>query len=76
MLLFRLEENVDIWCEERNLPKGALLSIEQIWALSRAWYGDRLSKDYAGRTAVAAEAIFTAVGLTGPFWSFDDLAAN
>ena len=76
MLLFQLEENIDGWCEATNLPQGALLSVEQIWALSQAWYDDRLSKDYEGRTAIAAEAIFTAVGLTGPFWSFEDLAAN
>lgn len=72
MLLFRLEENVEAWCRAKNMPRGALLSLDQIWALSQAWYGDRLSADYAGRTAVAAEAILTAVGLTGPFWSFSN----
>ena len=38
-------------------------------ALSRRWYKDRLSPDWAPKTREASQAIFTAVGLTGPFWT-------
>jgi hypothetical protein len=38
-------------------------------ALSRRWYRDRLSPDWAAKTREMSQAIFTAVGLTGPFWT-------
>lgn len=69
MLLFRSEENVADWCRINELPQGALLTMAQVWDLSQAWYGDRLSADYAGRTAAEAKSIFDSVGLSGPFWS-------
>jgi hypothetical protein len=71
MLLFRSEGNIDHWCKTTQMPRGELLSIEQVWRLSQAWYADRLSDSYQGRTAAQAEAIFRALGLEGPFWTFD-----
>lgn len=68
MLLFRSEEHVDRWCADRQLPKGALLSVDQGWQLARAWYFDRLDPAYRGRTPEEADAIFARVGLTGPQW--------
>ena len=38
-------------------------------ALSRRWYKDRLSPEWAPKTREVSQAIFTAVGLTGPFWT-------
>jgi hypothetical protein len=68
MLAFRSEEHVDRWCEAKGMPRGALLSIRQLWGLARAWYGDRLSEDWRRKTPEEAEAIFEEIGLTGPFW--------
>jgi hypothetical protein len=68
MLLFRSEEAVDAWCRARKAPRGAMLTVGQVWALARAWYGNRLSPDYHGRSPTEAQAIFAAVGLTGDFW--------
>lgn len=68
MLVFRSEEHVDRWCEAKGLPRGALLSIRQLWGLARAWYGDRLSEQWRRKTPEEAEAIFEEIGLTGPFW--------
>jgi hypothetical protein len=45
-----------------------MLSVEQGWNLAKAWYGDRLSPDFRGRTAAEAEAIFRGQGLTSAFW--------
>lgn len=70
MLLFRSEEGIRRWCDERNREPGAVLTLEQTWALSRAWYGNRLHPEFRGRNAVEAEAVFRSVGLTGAFWSF------
>lgn len=70
MLLFRSEENIDGWCARHQLSRGQLLTLQQVWSLSRLWYRGRMSPDYQGRTAQQAEAIFRQAGLTGPFWSF------
>ena len=44
------------------------MSLTQTWALSRAWYDNRLESTFRGRGAAAAEAILRDVGLTSPFW--------
>jgi len=70
MLLFRSEENIDAWCKKDKMPRGEILSLEQTWHLSKLWYHNRLSKDFAGRSVAEAEAIFAEVGLTSSFWKF------
>ena len=49
-------------------PRGEILSLERSWSLAKAWYGDRLSPEFRGRTAAEAEAIFCGEGLTSAFW--------
>ena len=44
------------------------MSLTQTWALSRAWYDNRLESTFRGRGAAEAQAILRDVGLTGPFW--------
>lgn len=45
-----------------------MLSIAQLWALSKAWYSNRLDFDYMGRTVDEAQQIFAQLGLNTPFW--------
>jgi Alkylmercury lyase len=68
MLLFRSEEHVDRWSDERGLSSGAVLTLDQTWGLARRWYADRLDPMWRRRTAEEAEAVFAELGLTGPFW--------
>jgi hypothetical protein len=68
MLAFRSEEHVDSWCEAKGIPRGALVTIRQLWGLARAWFGDRLSEQWRRKTPEEAEQIFEEVGLSGPFW--------
>ena len=68
MLLFRSEEHVAAWNRAKDLPKGAILSLEQQWELARIWYASRMSPDWRRRTADEAEAVFASLGLTGAFW--------
>lgn len=68
MLLFRTEADIDAWCQERQMPHGAVLTLEETWALSKPWYATRRRPDYRGRTAAEAQAVFAQVGLTSPFW--------
>jgi hypothetical protein len=46
-----------------------VLTLGQVWALSQAWYGNRLSPDYHGRTREQVRAIFEGLGLVGDFWT-------
>lgn len=68
MLLFRSEEHVDRWCARRGLPKRPRVTLEQLWALAVAWYGNRLTPE--ARRPMGAEvcAIFARLGLVDPFW--------
>jgi hypothetical protein len=59
------------WCKEKNRPMGELLTVEQVWELSKRWYGDRLSPKFTGRSIAEAHQIFEALGLTSNFWRFD-----
>lgn len=68
MQLFRSEEHVETWCRDRGAEKGGLLSLDQLWGLARAWYGNRLSPSWRRRSAGEAQDLFTSLGLTGDFW--------
>ena len=68
MLLFRSEEHVDRWCDARQIAKGAVVPLEQVWRLAGPWYADRLDRGWTPRTPEAMESLLTAAGLTTPFW--------
>ena len=56
------------WCKQRGRAVGAIISLPSAWALARVWYADRLQPSWQRRTAPEAQAVFTSLGLTGPFW--------
>jgi hypothetical protein len=68
MLLFRSEEHVRRWADERSVAPGAVFTPQQGWRLAQAWFADRLQPSWRRRTPEEAHAIFTSIGLTGPFW--------
>jgi hypothetical protein len=39
-----------------------------MWALTHAWYGDRLDPAYRPATVEHLQGMLDAIGLTGPFW--------
>jgi hypothetical protein len=69
MLLFRSEEDIERWSRLRGTARGEVMSVEQQWRLARAWFENRLQPGFRRRTVEEAEAVFTGIGLTGPFWS-------
>jgi len=71
MLLFRSEEWIDKWCKRNNLERGEVLTIHQVWGLSKLWYQDRLSLEYHGRSIEQVKEIFTRAGLTSMFWQYE-----
>jgi hypothetical protein len=68
MLAFRSEAHVDEWCGQRDIPRGATLSLEQAWRLGDAWYRDRMSPQWTRRSPEEAQALFAELGLKGEFW--------
>ena len=68
MLLFRSEEWVDKWCKRHNLERREMLSLQQVWELSKLWYGNRMSVEYHGRSLEQVAEIFRQAGLTSKFW--------
>ncbi len=68
MLFFRSEADMDAWKRTRNVTTGEMLSSEQIWKLSQVWYGNRLDRDFHGRTLEDAQQIFRSLDLKSPFW--------
>jgi hypothetical protein len=51
------------------MPRGAILTLEQTWALAKQWYAGRLDPAWRRPTAAEATAAFAAVGLIGEFWN-------
>jgi hypothetical protein len=68
MLLFRSEELIDHWCRQKNIERGEVLTINQVWNLSKLWYHNRLSQEYHGRSQEQVAGIFKQAGLNSPFW--------
>ncbi len=62
---------MDAWCRATGEPHGEILPLATVWALSQAWYGDRMDPAYRGRTAGEAVGIFARLGLTSAFWRLD-----
>lgn len=56
------------WCTVHDVEPGAIVPLEQVWELSKAWYADRLRPGFRGRTIDEAVAALRHAGLTGPFW--------
>ena len=68
MLLFRSEETVNAWCEERGLPRRPLVTLDQLWQLAVIWYANRLTAESRRPGADEMVSVFASLGLTGPFW--------
>jgi hypothetical protein len=54
-----------------KMPVGELLTVEQVWELSKLWYQDRLLPEFTGRSIAQAHQIFKKLGLKTTFWRFN-----
>ena len=68
MLLFQSEEWVDKWCKRNHLERGEILTIGQVWELSKLWYSNRMSVDFHGRSMKQVAEVFRQAGLKSKFW--------
>ncbi len=68
MLLFQSEEWIDKWCKRNHLERGEVLSLQQVWELSKLWYSNRMSVDFHGRSIEQVAEVFKQAGLISKFW--------
>ncbi len=68
MLVFASASDVDEWSRRHGIERGEILTLDEVAALARAWYGNHLSPDWRKPTADEAQAIFRRVGLTSAHW--------
>ena len=66
MNLFRSEEHLTRRLAGRT--PGAVIPVNTLAELARAWYADRLDPDWRPHTREQNQAILDRVGLTGDFW--------
>jgi hypothetical protein len=69
MSFFRSEELVQKWCSERGYPVRPLVNMEQLWALSKAWYATRLKENSRRPGPDEMRTIFAGIGLVDDFWN-------
>jgi hypothetical protein len=68
MLFFRSEEHLNAWLAANGKSRGYVMSLEQTWRLSKAWYVDRRDPSWHPRTPSEAQTVLDSVGLTDDFW--------
>jgi hypothetical protein len=65
---FARETDVHAWCERHDLPRGATMSVPQLWRLASDWYGGYLREPWRKRSSEEVRTVFERHGLTGDFW--------
>ena len=68
MLFFRSEEQVRLWCQEKESPVQPLVTIDQLWAMATTWYSTRLQAESRRPQPDEMKQIFSNLGLYGDFW--------
>jgi hypothetical protein len=68
MLFFRSEERVREWCAARGIEPRPVVTMDQLWALSMAWYATRLQENSRRPKSDEMRGIFAGIGLEGDFW--------
>ena len=68
MLLFWSEAEIQAWVDDTGEPRGEILTLAQVWALSQAWYHSRVDPNFRGRSLEEVRTIFGELGLTSQFW--------
>jgi len=68
---FRTEADADDWCARHALPKGAVLTLPQLWGFASEWYGDYVHGRWRKRRIDEIRALFARHGLSGTFWEIE-----
>jgi len=68
MLLFGNEDEVDLWCLERNIKKGSVQPVSKIFDFAKEWYANHLNPDWKKWTVIEATELFRRHDLHGDIW--------
>lgn len=68
MMLFSSEEHIQEWLTRTGNTRGAVVPLEQVWQLAKAWYADPRDYNWKPRTRDESQAVLSSVGLTDAFW--------
>ena len=62
---------MDAWVEENGHAKGAVLRLDTLWELAKAWYDGRMDPAWRGRAPAASQKILDGLELKGDFWRLE-----
>ncbi|CAN5629974.1 hypothetical protein BH23CHL2_BH23CHL2_32510 [soil metagenome] len=68
MMLFRSEEDTEVWSRATGNDRGESVPLLTVWELGKLWYHDRLDPAYRGLTPDRVRLTFEQVGLVSEFW--------
>lgn len=69
MTLFRSEEHVERWVNQKGYARGAVVPLDTVWRLAKAWYVDPRNASWRPRSRDESQAVLASVGLTDEFWT-------
>lgn len=69
MLPHKSEKALDDWCKRHQFEKGASLSADKCWQLSKKWYGGYLDHDWNRKSPEEVMSFFRSIGLDLNFQS-------
>jgi hypothetical protein len=72
MLVFKDENQVDLWTKSHNIPKGDIQQMDKIWKFSKKWYGNHLNPDWKKWTMKEAREMFLEFNLTHEVWDLEN----
>jgi Alkylmercury lyase len=71
MLVFKDEDEINVWVKRHNIPKGDIQPIANVWEFSKKWYGNHLNPGWKKWTMQEAKDIFLEFNLANKIWDID-----
>ena len=72
MLIFKNDTQINSWTKRHNIIKGDVQPIENIWEMSKKWYGNYLNPNWKKWTMKEAKDMFLEFNLTHEIWDLED----
>ncbi|KAK0660336.1 hypothetical protein DIS24_g3437 [Lasiodiplodia hormozganensis] len=67
--VFKDKAEANDWCETHGFRHGAIMDLDTMWKLSKAWYEDKASYDYNRKTAEEKTELYEGLGMVSDFWT-------
>ncbi|KAL6866050.1 hypothetical protein ACO1O0_002150 [Amphichorda felina] len=62
-------EEANGWHQKHGFPHGDVITLDQLWKLSKVWYHDKASLEYKRKTESEKEELYKDIGLVSSYWS-------